>query len=110
MGTNQEDFIDLPLPMSLSPVCQITARGKTSMTIVDAKVDCVGMRHFDCNKRHPSASSPRGNYRGNLCIGLKHHDEIDILSQKSLCLFQRYIWTRLTIQGNEIYSRSLCAF
>jgi hypothetical protein len=53
-----------------------------------------------------NATSHRGNYRGNLRIGLKDHDEIDIVGQETLCVFKRDIETRLTIEGNEIYPRS----
>jgi len=83
--------------MLLSPARQVASSREPSMTIVDAKVDGVGMRILDSNERDLSDTGAGGDYGRNLCIGLKHHDEVNIFGQKSFCIRQRNLWAILAV-------------
>ncbi len=77
------------------------------MAIVDAKVNCIWMRHLYCYERQLSVADARGDYGRDLRVRLEHHDKIDIFSHKSVRICQRDVWAMLTVQEHNVHSRTL---
>src|SRR6267154_3633618 len=104
--TDQQNFVDLSLPILFRPPRQISACRKPRLTIVNAKIDCIGMWDLARNKRHLAAAAPCGNHRRNLTVYLKLNRQIDVLLQKPSGVRQRNLRTVMAIQGYKVDTRS----
>src|SRR5260370_21382413 len=81
-----KDSADLATPMSLSKIGQILARLKTNPVIIHSKVSGVWMGNVYSNQWNPCSTNFVGDGRRDSLIDLAFDDQINLLSDKFLCI------------------------
>ena len=109
-GTDQQNFVDLSLPILFRPPRQISACREPRLAIVNAKIDCIGMWDLDRDEWHLAAAAPCGYHRRNLAVYLKLNRQIDVLRQQPFRVRQRNLRTVMAIQGHKVDTRSRRTF